>query len=47
LEAQEVTRLMKNLSHDGHLLIQSSADLVQVSWKYRTMEECLVAITQR
>jgi len=47
LEAQEVTRLMKNLSHDGHLLIQSSTDLVQVSWKYRTMEECLAAITQR
>jgi len=47
LEVQEVINLMKNLSHDGHLLIQSSADLIQVSWKYRTMEECLAALTQR
>jgi hypothetical protein len=47
LEVQEVINLMKNLSHDGHLLIQSMADLVQVSWKYHTMEECLVALTQR
>ena len=47
LEVQEVIRLMKTLSYDGHLLIQSSADLVQISWKYRTMEECLDALTQR
>ena len=47
LEVQEVINLMKNLSHDGHLLIQSSADLIQVSWKYRSMEECLAALTQR
>jgi hypothetical protein len=47
LEAQEVIRLLKNLSHDGHLVIQSSADLVQISWKYQSMEECLNAITQR
>ena len=46
LEIQEVLRLMKTLSHDGHLLIQSSADLVQISWKYRSMEECLNALTQ-
>ncbi len=47
LEVQEVISLMKNLGHDGHLFIQSMADLVQISWKYRTMEECLAAITQR
>lgn len=47
LEAQDVIRLMKNIGHDGHLVIQSSADLVQISWKYRTMGECLHAITQR
>ena len=47
LEVQEVIGLVKNLGHDGHLLIQSMADLVQISWKYRTMEECLAAITQR
>jgi hypothetical protein len=47
LEVQEVIRLMKSMGHDGHLLIQSSTELVQVSWKYRNMEECLAAITQR
>jgi hypothetical protein len=47
LEVQEVTRLIQNLGHDGHLLIQSSADLVQISWKYRTMKDCLHVLTQR
>jgi len=47
LEAQEVINQMKTLSQDGHLLIQSMPDLVQISWKYQTMEECLVAITKR
>ena len=47
LEAQDVLRLVRSLSHDGHLLIQTSADLVQISWKYRTMGECLDALAQR
>lgn len=46
LDAEEVIRQIKTLSYDGHLIIQSSADLVQISWKYRTMEECLDALTQ-
>lgn len=46
LEVQEAINLMKNLGHDGHLLVQSSVDLIQISWKYRTMEECLAALTQ-
>jgi hypothetical protein len=45
LEVQEVIRTIKMLSHDGHLVIQSSADLIHVSWRYRTMEECLNALT--
>lgn len=47
LDPQEVVRLLKTLSQDGHLLIQSSADLVQISWTYKTIEECLNALTQR
>lgn len=47
LEVQEVIRLIHHLSHDGHLLIQSGADLVQISWKYPTMEDCLNVLTQR
>lgn len=47
LEAQEVINQMKTISQDGHLLIQSMTGLIQISWKYQTMEECLVALTQR
>lgn len=47
LEAADVVRLLTSLSHDGHLLVQAGADLVQISWKYRTMEDCLRALTQR
>lgn len=47
LDGQDVVRLLKTLSHDGHLLIQSSADLVQISWTYKTIEECLNALSQR
>lgn len=47
LEAQDVIRQLNTLSHNGHLLIQSGADLVQISWKYRDMEGCLNALTER
>lgn len=45
IETQEVLEQIKRLSHDGHLMVQSSADLVQVSWKYRSMEEVARAIS--
>lgn len=45
-EPGEVLNRLKSLSHDGHFLIQSSGELVQFSWKYRSMNECLHAITQ-
>ncbi len=47
LEFQDVVELMKSVSHDGYLLIQSTPDLVQISWKYLTMEDCLRVLTQR
>lgn len=43
----EVINRLKSLSHDGHFLVQSSGELVQISWKYRSMNECLHALTQR
>lgn len=46
LEQDETLRLVSNLSHDGHLLVQSGADLVQISWKYRSMEECIHALAK-
>lgn len=47
LEPQEVVSQLKTLSHDGHLLVQSSGELVQISWTYKTMTDCLDALTQR
>jgi hypothetical protein len=47
LEPAEVAGVLAKLGNDGHLVIQSAADLVQISWKYQTMEECLNALTER
>ena len=47
LEFQDVVELMKSVSQNGHLLIQSTPELVQISWKYRTMEDCLSVLAQR
>ena len=46
-EPQEVIGQIKNLAQNGHLLVQSSGEVIQVSWKYKTMEDCLYALTQR
>lgn len=43
----EVTDHLKSLSYDGHFLVQSSGELVQISWKHRNMMELLHALTQR
>jgi len=43
----EVVARLKLLSHDGHLLLQSSGELVQVSWKYPTIDDCLHVLAQR
>lgn len=45
-EPGEVLNCLKSLSHNGHFLIQSSGELVQISWKYRSINECLNALTQ-
>lgn len=46
-EPGEVLNRLKSLSHDGHFVVQSSGEFVQISWKYQTMEDCLHALTQR
>lgn len=46
-EPGEVLNCLKTLSYDGHFLVQSSGELVQISWKYKTMTDCLHALTQR
>jgi hypothetical protein len=41
-----VIALLKGVSQDGHFLIQSSGELVDIAWKYPSMKECLHAISQ-
>jgi hypothetical protein len=46
LESSEVVGLLKGLAQDGHMLVQSSAELVQISWPYKTEEDFLNALTK-
>jgi hypothetical protein len=46
-EAHEVVDQIKGLAQDGHLIVQATADLVHIAWKYRSMEECIDAIVER
>jgi hypothetical protein len=47
LEPHEALNQIKLMAHNGHFLVQAVSDLVQVSWKYRTMEDCLNALVKR
>jgi Putative inner membrane protein (DUF1819) len=47
LDAQEAVSQIKGLATDGHLIVQATADLVHIAWKYRSMEDCIDAIAQR
>jgi hypothetical protein len=47
LEQNEVINHVKSLANDGHLIVQATSDLVQIEWKYSSMEHCIRAITER
>ncbi|MDB4662846.1 DUF1819 family protein [Verrucomicrobiales bacterium] len=47
LELGDVIQLVIKLGNDGHLVAQSSGTVIQISWKYKTMEECLNALVKR
>jgi hypothetical protein len=47
MDRNDIIRLLKTLGNDRHFVIQNSADLVQISWTYKTIEECLNVLTQR
>jgi hypothetical protein len=47
LEQNEVINHVKTLANDGHLIVQATSDLVQIEWKYSSMEHCIRAITER
>ncbi len=44
LEKFDVVELMKSLSMDGHLLVQSAGGVVNIGWKYNNMQEVIDAI---
>lgn len=46
MEARDILFELKKMSHDGHLLVQATSDLLQVSWKYRSMDDCLNALAK-
>jgi len=46
-EPADVLNRLKTLANDGHFLVQSSGELVQISWKHRNMEDFLNALAQR
>jgi hypothetical protein len=47
LDRQEVLEELRKVTAEGHFIVQFSGDLLRVSWKYKTMEECLNGIAQR
>jgi Putative inner membrane protein (DUF1819) len=47
LDPSEVVDQLKTLAHDGHVLVQAGGDIVQLTWKYRSMEDCIRALPQR
>lgn len=47
LETHEVISQLRNLAHDGHLIVQATPELVHITWKYKSMEDCARAIAER
>jgi len=44
LSRGEVVEQLDKVSRGGHFILQYSGDLLRISWKYQSMEECLGAI---
>ena len=47
LDRRGVLEELRKVADEGHFIVQFSGDLLRVSWKYKTMEECLDGIAQR
>lgn len=47
LDRQGVLQELRKVADEGHFIIQFAGDLLRVSWKYKTMEECINGIAQR
>lgn len=47
LEADDALGELKRLSLQGELIVQSAGGIVQISWKYKSMEEFAHGLTER
>jgi hypothetical protein len=47
ISREEVVQQLDKLARGGHFILQYSGDLLRISWKYLTMEECLDAIARK
>jgi Putative inner membrane protein (DUF1819) len=47
LDRQGVLEELRKVAAEGHFIVQFSDDLLRISWKYKSMEECLDGIAQR
>jgi hypothetical protein len=47
LDRQAVWEELRKIAGEGHFIVQFSGELLRISWKYKTMEECLDGIAQR
>jgi Putative inner membrane protein (DUF1819) len=45
-EPLDTIRLLQSLGRARHLMIQSAADVISISWRYKTMEDCLNAVAK-
>jgi len=47
LDRQGVLDELRKVADQGHFIVQFSGDLLRISWKHKSMEECLDGIAQR
>lgn len=47
LTREDVVQQLDKLARGGHFIFQYSGELLRLSWKYRSMQECLDAIAGR
>jgi hypothetical protein len=46
LAREDVVQQLDRIARAGHYIFQYSGELLRISWRYRTMEECLDAIAR-
>jgi hypothetical protein len=44
LDKRNILQEIERLSFDGHFIMQYAGDLLRISWKYKSMEECINAL---